>query len=80
MPNDLIVLLDAATGEEIVREMTDEEQAQRNAEIVQWKIEKEAREQQKAELRATKIAAYQKLGLTESEIEALLPTPKRKPE
>jgi hypothetical protein len=30
-------------------------------------------------LRNTKISAYQKMGLTEAEIEALLPTPVEKP-
>ncbi len=36
---------------------------------------KEAAELQVEQTRATKISAYEKLGLTEAEIEALLPTP-----
>jgi hypothetical protein len=73
--NDKISIYDYATGEVIVREMTDEEQAQRDAEVAAYEAEQQAKEQQEAELRANKIAAYQKLGLTEAEIEALLPTP-----
>jgi hypothetical protein len=73
--NDKISIYDYATGEVIVREMTDEEQAQRDAEVAAYQAEQQAKEQQEAELRANKIAAYQKLGLTEAEIEALLPTP-----
>lgn len=46
--------------------------------IDSWADAKLAKEQAKAEaeaLRQTKITAYGKLGLTEAEIEALLPTP-----
>ena len=73
--NDKISIYDYATGEVIVRKMTDEEQAQRDAEVVAYQAEQQAKEQQEAELKANKIAAYQKLGLTEAEIEALLPSP-----
>ena len=38
-------------------------------------IAKQATELEAEQARATKISAYQKLGLTEAEIEALLPTP-----
>jgi len=72
---DKIGIYDNTTGEQIIREMTIEEQAERDAEVAIWLAEKTAKEQQEAELRANKISAYQKLGLTESEIEALLPTP-----
>lgn len=47
--------------------------------IVSWAEARIAKAEAKAQtesLRATKIAAYQKLGLSEAEIEALLPTPK----
>lgn len=73
---NLIGIYDHTTGENIVREMTNEEQAQRNAEIEAWKTAKENAKLQAEQLRQTKIAAYEKLGLTEAEIEALLPTPK----
>ena len=47
--------------------------------IASWADARIAKEQAKTDaeaLRATKITAYQKLGLTEAEIEALLPSPK----
>jgi hypothetical protein len=46
--------------------------------IAEWADNRLAKEQARAEVEAarqTKISAYQKLGLTEAEIEALLPTP-----
>jgi hypothetical protein len=49
------------------------------ATIAQWAEARLAKEQAKIDAEAarqTKISAYQKLGLTEAEIEALLPTPK----
>jgi len=66
----------AETGEQIVRDATPEEVAAKEAEVAQWLADKAAREAEAAQLRATKISAYQKMGLTEAEIEALLPTPK----
>jgi|688.fasta_scaffold420253_2 uncharacterized protein with von Willebrand factor type A (vWA) domain len=80
MPNLTIQIHDVATGEIINREMTDEEQQQFEAERAINSEAKRLREEQAAQLRATKISAYQKLGLTAEEIEALLPTPKPKPE
>ena len=47
--------------------------------IAQWADVRLAKEQAKVEAetaRQTKISAYEKLSLTEAEIEALLPTPK----
>ena len=77
--NENIYIYNHSTGEEIIREMTDQEQAERNAEIAAA-IEAKALAKAEAEaLRQTKILAYQKLGLTEAEIEALLPTPKLPP-
>ena len=52
------------------------------ATIAQWANARLAKEQAKSDAEAArqiKIAAYQKLGLTETEIEALLPTPKPLP-
>jgi hypothetical protein len=49
------------------------------ATIAQWADARLAKEQLKIDAetaRQTKISAYQKLGLTEAEIEALVPTPK----
>lgn len=75
MTNDKVFIYNHSTGEEIVREMTDEEQAQRDAEVAAWLAEQAQAKAQAEALRQTKIAAYQKLGLTEAEIEALLPAP-----
>ena len=76
MTNNQIGIYDHTTGENIAREMTTEEKAQRVAEIKAWKTAKENAKLEAQQLRETKIAAYEKLGLTEAEIEALLPTPK----
>lgn len=76
MANDNVYIYDHKTGEEIVREMTDEEQAQRDAEV-EAATKAKAKAKANAELlRLAKISAYEKLGLTESEIEALLPSAK----
>ena len=40
------------------------------------RLEQIAKEQEEANLRALKISAYQKIGLSPEEIEALVPTPK----
>lgn len=69
---DLIGIYDHSTGEQIVREMTPEEQAQRDAEVAAA-LEAKAQRQAEAEAKATtKQAALEKLGLTEEEVKALL--------
>ena len=75
MTNNNIYHYDHSTGEEIVRELTAEEQAQKNAEETAWLAEQAKLKADTEALRQTKIAAYQKLGLSEAEIEALLPAP-----
>lgn len=67
---------DAITGQQIVRDATPDEIAAREAEIAHEIADKAARQAAEQELRATKISAYEKLGLTAQEIEALVPTPK----
>ena len=76
MANDTIQILDVATGELVIREMTDAEQALRNAEIEQWKSEKQARQDAIETSWRTKVSAFTKMGLTPQEIEELAPTPK----
>jgi aminoglycoside phosphotransferase family enzyme len=74
MANDNITIINVATGEEITREMTDAEQAARNAEIAAWTIEQasiEAAAQAKAEAQASAVSKLAALGLTEDEIAAL---------
>jgi hypothetical protein len=75
MANENIQITDALTGETIVREMTDEEQAEHNAISAKNLAAKEKKAQEEADLRAAKIAAYTKLGLSAEEIEALVSTP-----
>ena len=72
----MIQIYDHTIGETIISEMTNEEQAKRNVEVATSIAQKEAKKQTEAEARALKISAYEKLGLTEAEIEVLLPTPK----
>lgn len=76
MRNDLIYTYNHNSGTEIVREMTDAEQLQRNKEVDSALAKKEKANEEAELLRQTKINAYKKLGLTDQEIEALLPIPK----
>ena len=71
-----IGIFNAETNEQIVRDATPEEITAREAEIAEYLANKEEQKLAETELRATKIAAYQKLALTDEEIEALVPTPK----
>ena len=71
-----ISIYDHNTGEHIVREMTAEEQAQYDAEVAEYEAKKAAKEAEAQALRQAKISAYEKLGLTAEEIEALVPTSK----
>ena len=64
------------TGVTVEREATTEEIAAREAEVAEWLSNNAAREEAEAQSRALKISAYQKLGLTEAEIEALFLSPK----
>lgn len=72
---DTKLIHNVATNEIEILELTADEIAERKAQVKQWKAEKEAREQQAELAKQTKISAYQKLGLSEAEIEALIPTP-----
>ncbi len=74
MANDNIYFYNHATGQEIVREMTDEEQAERKAEIAASAIRKQAEAQALAETAAKKLIAEAKLaalGLTTEDLQAL---------
>jgi hypothetical protein len=67
---------DHSTGIHIQRDMTEAEQAEYNQQIAEDSIAKEQAKAEAESLRNTKIGAYKKLGLTDDEIEALLPSPK----
>ncbi|MFM7858393.1 MAG: hypothetical protein ACKO96_42355, partial [Flammeovirgaceae bacterium] len=60
------------TGEDNIREMTADELAEFEQQSAAYLTEKTAKETEAAQLRATKISAYQKMGLTKAEITALL--------
>ena len=67
-----IGIYDHLLGEQIVREMTPEEQDERDAQIAAA-LEAKAQRQAEAEAKAaTKQATLEKLGLTEEEVKALL--------
>ena len=76
MPNNNIFIYDHLTGTEITREMTDEEQASFDAKTQSNLASAEEEKQKQDLLRQNKISAYEKLGLTAEEIEALLPNDK----
>jgi hypothetical protein len=70
MPNPIIKIVNATTGEEIEREMTSQELSQWNTEIA----ENVARKELEAQAEADKIAAQAKLealGLTADDLKAL---------
>jgi hypothetical protein len=74
MANDTIQIINVETDEVIIREMTDEEQAIRNAEVAEYnaKLATETAEAEAAKL--AKEAAQEKLaalGLTADDLKAL---------
>ena len=74
MSNDLIKIINAETGEEIEREMTNEEQAARDAEVADSLAIKEAKKAAELQLAADKEIATAKLaalGLTTDDLKAL---------
>lgn len=75
MANDTIHIDNVLTGEVIIQELTDAEQTKLNAQRLAAREASEAEKAAAENNRQLKIAAYKKLGLTDAEIEALLPTP-----
>jgi len=73
--NDKLGIYDHETGEYTTVKLTNAEQAKIDADRAAWRIAKDQAVLQAEQLRQTKISAYEKLGLTAAEIEALLPTP-----
>jgi hypothetical protein len=70
-----ITIIDAKTGEVVERQMNESELANYENNINNFIAEQAEQKKAAEELRTAKISAYQKLGLTEAEIEALLPKP-----
>jgi hypothetical protein len=74
MTNDKITISDATTGETIEREMTDAEQAERNAFLAEVEAQAKAEAAAKKKADAAKEAAQAKLaalGLTTDDLKAL---------
>ena len=69
---DKIGIYDHNIGEQIVRDMTAEEQAQRDAEVAAWLAAKQAKAQAAAEAVTKRQALLDKLGITEDEARLLL--------
>ena len=72
MSNDLIYIYDHTTGKEITRELTDAEQAQRDAQVAEALI---FQKQKQAEIEAKQTKHQEvlaKLGLSVEEAQALL--------
>lgn len=72
MSNDLIKIINAETGEEIEREMTNEEQAERNAEVADSLAKKATVEAAALQAVTDKAALLAKLGITADEAKLLL--------
>ena len=75
MARPTVQIHDAATGESVVREMTDEELAQYEADQIAWAAEREAAEAAEAAALAARESAIAKLtalGLTEEEAAAII--------
>lgn len=74
MANDTIQIINVEIDEVIIREMTDEEQAIRNAEVAEYNAKIAAETAQAEAAKLAKEAAQEKLaalGLTTDDLEAL---------
>lgn len=72
MTKDIIKIINAETGEEIEREMTDEEQALRDAQVAEYFARQAAKEAAVLQAEADKAALLAKLGITADEAKLLL--------
>lgn len=75
MANDKYFNYDHSTGKIVERLLSDDEQAVRDAEVAALALEEAKQKEIEENTRQLKISAYQKLGLSAEEIEALLPNP-----
>ena len=74
MAKDSIKIINAETGEEIEREMTDTEQAERNQQVADYLAAEIIKEEAAAKAQADKSAVSNKLealGLTSDDLKAL---------
>lgn len=73
MAKDTLMIHNATTDEIIVRELTDDEQDELDAARAKALAAKQKAKDEAKAARDLKISAYEKLGLTAEEIQALLP-------
>ncbi len=74
MTKDKLFIYDHNTGEQIERQMTDEEQAERDAQVAAWLAQEAAKIAETQALEEAKTAAQAKLtalGLTTEDLQAL---------
>ena len=74
MANDLIKIINAETGEEIEREMTKEEQSERNQQVSDYLGQQTAKQSEASKAEADKAIAQanlEALGLTADDLKAL---------
>lgn len=74
MTNELLYEYDHQTGEEIVREMTKQEQEKRDADVALYFEEIETKKQKEIDAKIKKDALLKKLGISEEEAELLAKT------
>jgi hypothetical protein len=72
MTNENVYIYDHETGTEITREMTDEEQAERNANVEIAQAKRLADQKALLQVEADKAALLAKLGITADEAKLLL--------
>jgi glutamate synthase domain-containing protein 1 len=72
MSNNSIHINNVETNEIVVREFTDEEQAERDAEVAAFQVEIQARKAKEQSDAAAKAALLTQLGITEEQAKLLL--------
>ena len=72
MANDSIQIYDHATGETIIRELTNAEQAARNKEVAAFLADEAAKIAESEKAQADKAALLAKLGISDDEAKLLL--------
>ena len=72
MTKDIIKIINVETGEEIEREMTDEEQALRDTQVAEYFARKSAQESAALQAETDKAALLAKLGITADEARLLI--------
>ena len=72
MANDNVYIYDHETGTEVTREMTDAEQAERNANVEIAKAKRLADQEALLEAASDKAALLAKLGITADDLKTLL--------